>query len=180
MTEVNEVNFSKGGKMAEGEGAKGRSGLIRMIVIGGVVILALAIVVGVLYWFFFMHSANQKASRAGGNEGAQTGETLQESIKNPLYVDLGSFTVNLAEGRRYARVSMKLLTTDKEAADTLTKRVAELQDIVVTVLRQKTVETLNDPNTQLDQDILKRIEKQVLPRAPNEYRKLLITEFLIQ
>lgn len=187
MTEVNEVNFSKGGKMAEGEGGRGLGRLIRMIVIA---VVALVVLGGAGFgaWWFFAHKSADEAARpmAGGKEGAR-GDSSAELLEHPVYLDLGSFTVNLAEGRRFVKASMQLLLSDEKAGEYLKARVVEVKDIVVGQLQQQTAESLKDAQGRelLKQSILTKVGT-LLPNPPKEWkdplpvRKLLITEFIIQ
>lgn len=190
MTEVNEVNFSKGGKMAEGEGGRGLGRLIRIIVIA---VIALVVLGGAGFgaWWFLSHRSADEGARpmAGGKEGPR-GASSAELKENPQYVDLGSFTVNLAEGRRFVKASMQVMTADlkgqkkasDKAAEYLKPRIAELKDIAVTVLQQQTSDTLKsaEGREQLKADI----EKRILVLLPDEDRpavlKVLVTEFIIQ
>ena len=190
MTEVNEVNFSKGGKMAEGEGGKGGrglGGLIKKIATGLVAIVVLAVLAGGAYWFFVMRKADEKTAKPGGREGRQTVDTGGELIEHPQYLDLGSFTVNLAEGRRYLKTSMQLLLNEEKANEFLKARVVEIKDLVVGELQQQTADSLKDPRERelLKQRILTKLQT-LLPVPPKEWKdpmpikKLLITEFLVQ
>src|SRR5271156_2573085 len=124
MTEVNEVNFSKGGKMAEGEGGKGLGRLIKMIVIGLVAILVLG-GAGFAGWFFFLKKSPEDKAAPGmaAKEGMRTGDSSGELLEHPQYLDLGSFTVNLAQGRRFLKTSVQLLLNDEKATDYLKVRI---------------------------------------------------------
>jgi flagellar FliL protein len=187
MTEVNEVNFSKGGKMAEGEGGKGLGRLIRMIVIA-LVVIALLGGGGFAAWWFLLHKSpeDRVRSTAGGKEMPR-GDSSGEIIEHPLYVDLGSFTVNLSEGRRFLKTSIQLMVSDEKAAEYLKNRSVEVKDLVVSELQQQTADTLRDPRErdQLKQRILVKIQT-LLPVPPKDWKdpmpvkKLLITEFLVQ
>jgi flagellar FliL protein len=188
MTEVNEVNFSKGGKMAEGEGGKGLGRFIRPIVIGVVAIVLLG-GGGFAAWWFLLHKApEEKAHTAGGaREGARGGESAGELIEHPQYLDLGSFTVNLAEGRRFLKTSAQVLLNDEKAKDYLGTRLVEAKDLVVSELQMETSDSLKDPRERelMKQRILTKLQT-LLPIPPKDWKdpmpikKLLITEFLIQ
>jgi flagellar FliL protein len=187
MTEVNEVNFSKGGKMAEGEGGKKRGGLIRLIVTGLVAVLVLAVIGAGAYWFFVMRKTDEKAAKPGAGEGRQAVDTGPELIEHPQYLDLGSFTVNLAEGRRFLKTTMQLLVSDEKATEFLKTRIVEVKDLIVGELQQQTADSLKDPRERelLKQRILTKLQT-LLPVPPKEWKdpmpikKLLITEFLVQ
>ena len=184
MTEVNEVNFSKGGKMAEGEGGKGLGRLIRMAVMG-LVVLALIGGGGFAAWYFLLHKSADRPAEGGGRAAAVM--KSEEHLEHPAYLDLGTFVVNLADGRRYLKTSMQLLMSEEGAKAYLGARQAEVKDLVLGELRTLTAESLRDSRTieDLKQRILLRIET-VLPaqskewKDPRPVKKLLITEFYIQ
>jgi flagellar basal body-associated protein FliL len=187
MTEVNEVNFSKGGKMAEGEGGKGLGRLIRMIVIA-VVVLVVLVGAGFGAWWFFTHrSTDEKGQPGARGKEAPHGDSSSEILEHPVYVDLGTFTVNLAEGRRFVKTSMQILVSDEKAAEFLKARVVEVKDIVVGQLQQQSADSLKDNQGRelMKQAILTKIGT-LLPSPPKEWkdptpvRRLLITEFIIQ
>jgi len=187
MTEVNEVNFSKGGKMAEGEGGKGIAKLIRMIVIALVIVVLLG-GGGYAAWWFLLHKSPEDKARAtaGGKEMAR-GDSGAELIERPFYLDLGSFTVNLSEGRRYLKTSIQLMLSDEKATEFLKNRIVEVKDLVVGELQQQTADTLKDPRERelLKQRLLTKIQT-LLPVPPKDWKdplpvkKILITEFLVQ
>ncbi len=184
MTEVNEVNFSKGGKMAEGEGGKGLGRLIKMAVTG-LVVLALIGGGGFAAWYFLLHKSPEKAAEGGGR--ATAAMKSEEHLEHPQYLDLGTFVVNLADGRRYLKTSMQLLLSEDGAKVYLGSRNAEVKDLVLGELRTLTAESLRDSRTIEDvkQRILLRIETLLPAQAkewkdPRPIKKLLITEFYIQ
>jgi flagellar FliL protein len=193
MSEVNEVNFSKGGKMAEGGGGGGGGvvrklgGLIRKIVTGLIAILVIGALAAGAYWYFMMRKSDEKVARPGGREGRQAADSGAELIEHPQYLDLGSFTVNLAEGRRFLKTTIQLLVSDEKANEYLKTRIVEVKDLVVGELQQQTADSLKDPRERelLKQRILTKVQT-LLPVPPKEWKdpmpvkKLLITEFLVQ
>ena len=154
---------------------------------GLIAILVIAAVGGGAYWYFFMRKADERVARTGGREGRQAVDTGPELIEHPQYLDLGSFTVNLAEGRRYLKTTMELLVSDEKANEYLKTRIVEIKDLVVGELQQQTADSLKDPRERelLKQRILTKLQT-LLPVPPKEWKdpmpikKLLITEFLIQ
>jgi flagellar FliL protein len=187
MTEVNEVNFSKGGKMAEGEGGKGLGRLIKMAVMA-LVVLALVGGGGFAAWYFLMSKSGDKAAAGhGAPAAAAAARSAGEYLEHPQYLDLGSFVVNLADGRRYLKATMQLLLSEEGAKAYLSARTPDVKDLVLGELRSMTAESLRDPRTieDLKQRILLRIESVLPPTAkewkdPRPIKKLLITEFYIQ
>ena len=119
--------------MAEGEGGKGGrglGGLIKRIVMGLIAILVIAAVGGGAYWYFFMRKADERVARTGGREGRQAVDTGPELIEHTQCLDLGSFTVNLAEGRRYLKTSIELLVSAEKAKEYLSTLRAIFDDLI--------------------------------------------------
>lgn len=180
MTEVNEVAISRGGKMAEGGGG-GMGRLIKIILI--VVILLVLIAGGVVAAFWFMDTGGEPAATAGAAaDGVQT-----SYIENPQYLDLGTFVVNLADGRRYLKTSLQLLLDEEQAKEFLSVREAEVKDLVVAELQTLNAEQLRDPKERelLKQRLIRKISS-LLPVKGREWddpapiKKVLITEFYLQ
>ena len=180
MTEVNEVNFSKGGKMAQEGGGKGR--LIKIIIIAVVVLVLL---VGGIVLAMFLFDTGEEAA-APNKEMAQA-RTETGIIETPFYLDMGSFVVNLSDGRRYLKTSIQLLINDEKANEFLRVRQAEIKDLVVAELQTLNSEQLRDPQERelLKQRLLRKIET-LLPTEDREWddpmpvKKVLITEFYLQ
>ncbi|HUJ74983.1 MAG TPA: flagellar basal body-associated FliL family protein [bacterium] len=188
MTEVNEVNFSKGGRMAEGEGGgRGAGRLIRLAIIA---VVALVLVGGGAfagYWFLLRKPAVKATAGASAPAVGAAAVESSDLIENPQYLDVGSFTVNLAEGRRYLRISLTLLLNNPAAKAYLGTRQDDVKDLVLAELQTMTAEQLMDPRQRelLKQRILTKLQT-LLPEPPKDWKdpmpikKLLITEFLIQ
>jgi flagellar FliL protein len=186
MTEVNEVNFSRGGKMAEGEGGKRLGRLIKMAVMA-IAVLALVGGGGFAAWYFLLHKSNDAATAPRAPSAAAAVKGAQDHLEHPVYLDLGSFIVNLADGRRYLKTTMQLLLSEEGAKVYLSTRLPDVKDLVLGELRTLTAEALRDPRTieDLKQRILLRIETVLPPQSkewkdPRPVKKLLITEFYIQ
>ena len=184
MTEVNEVNFSKGGKMAEGEGGGGLGKIIKLVIIA---LIGLVLIGGGIWAaLFFLKSDSPE-------EGAATGQAPAEArsgpsfIENPQYLDLGSFVVNLSDGRKYIKTSLQLLLNDEKAKEFLNIRQAEVKDLVVAELQTLNSQQMKDPKerTLFRQRLLRKVES-LLPTEDREWedpkpiKKVLITEIYLQ
>jgi len=179
MAEVNEVNIRRGGTMAEGEGG----GLGRLIKIIFILVLLALLAAGGFAAYLFLSTGKDKA--AGG-----VAATRDEggSIKNPHYLELGDFVVNLSDGRRYLKTNLQLLISDEKAMAYLQVRLAEVKDLVISELQTWDSEQLRDPRNRelLKNRVLTKIES-LLPSAkeggwedPKPIKKVLITEFYLQ
>ena len=82
-------------------------------------------------------------------------------IENPQYLDLGSFVVNLADGRRYLKTTLQLLLSEPLALTFLQTHMAEVKDLVVSELQSLSAEQLRDPKERelLKQRLLRKIER---------------------
>lgn len=187
MTEVNEVNLSQRGNMAEGEG-RGKSKAGKLIMIALVVILLLG--GGTVAAFMFLSSGDggdadavAEAARAVSGSGVCPDDNLD-------YLSLGTFVVNLSDGRRYLKTNIELMMCDENVGALtkyLEKRGAEMKDLVVSELQTLSTVQLKDQRERqlLRQRLLRRIES-LLPNKdrewedPNPIKKVLITEFYLQ
>ena len=184
MAEVNEINYQSGGKMAEGGGG-GMGRLIKIVIIGLVALVLL--VIGIIVALKFMSSGDETAKDAKEAQAMAKPRDAGGIIKTPFYIDLGSFVVNLADGRRYLKTSIQLVLNEEKAREFMSVRMAEIKDLVVAELQVLTSDQLRDPNERelLKQRLLKRVET-LLPTKEREWedpmplKKILITEFYLQ
>lgn len=178
MTEVNEVNIARGGKMADGGG---RGGLIKIII--GIIVLA---VIGGGAFLLFPYVMGL----VGGGGSSRPGETRglsRKTIAEPHFMDLGNFIVNLTEGRRYLKIKIQLMLNDSETKVYLEARQDEVKDVVLAKLKSLSAESLRSDSglTVLKNDL----RDQIYTLFPNgdergkskfPIRKVLITEFYLQ
>ena len=183
MTEVNEVNFSRGGQMAEGEGG-GIRRLLKIIVIAVVLLLLIGGGVFAAYWFLFADGGSMSAGGGGTSAAVREGS---EPLQNPQYVELGSFVVNLADGRRYLKTTIQLLLSEEAAKGYLEQRMPQVKDLVVAELQTLNSEQLRDPRERelLKQRLLRKVESLLPSRDyawedPHPVKQVLITEFYLQ
>ncbi|MBI3991832.1 MAG: flagellar basal body-associated FliL family protein [Candidatus Lambdaproteobacteria bacterium] len=183
MTEVNEVNFSGGRKMAEGEGGGGIGRLIKILII----VVVLLAVVGGAAWAVY-HFLGIGGDTAEGLPAPST--TVREGpapIANPQYLPLETFIVNLSDGRRYLKTTLALLLNEELAKTYLEARMPEVKDLVIAELQTLSTEQLRDPKERelLKQRLLSKIESLLPDKKrewddPNPIKKVLITEFYLQ
>ena len=182
MAEVNEVNIRRGGTMAEGGGGGGGLGRLIKIILA---LVLLGLLAGGLYaaYLFLIPSK--------GKTGTDATAALRQdggSIKNPHYLALGDYIVNLADGRRYLKTNLQLLISEEKASAFLQVRLAEVKDLIIAELQTLSSEQLRDPRNQelLKNRLLTKIES-LLPSGkerewddPKPIKKVLITEFYLQ
>jgi len=165
--------------MADGGGG---GGLVKIIIIA-VVVLAL-ITAGVVGFFWFMRSKDEVA---GGPAPAELRDVAM-TMENPQYLELGTFIVNLSDGRRYLKTNLSLLISEEKAKEFLTKRIPQIKDMVVAELQTVSSDQLREGlhRTKLRRALLSQV-KTLLPEADemewtdkDPIKKVLITEFYLQ
>lgn len=183
MTEVNEVKISGGGGMAEEGGGGGMGKIIKIVII---VVVALMVIGGGVIGVLMLFGGNGDEEVAGDASQA-TGGGGTATIENPVYLSMGTFIVNLADGRRYLKTNLELMLSEEKAKVYLETRLAEVKDIIVSELQALNTEQLRDPRerSNLKQRLLSSIES-LLPNKdldwddPVPIKKVLITEFYLQ
>ncbi len=169
--------------MAEGEGG-GKGKLIKTIIIA--LVLLLLIGGGATAAFFLLDLGGgdeEEMVTLPGKADAGPGTR----VENPVYLPLGNYIVNLADGRRYLKTNLELMLNEVEAKTYLENRLSEVKDLVVAELQTLSTEQLRDSaeRAQLKQRLLGKIES-LLPIKdrpwddPRPIKKVLITEFYLQ
>ena len=183
MTEINKVNISTGGGMAEGEGG----GKLKLIIIVLVLLLLLG-GGGAVAWMFLGGGEEGGASAtAGSGDVAPAAQRNSALIENPVFLPIGTFIVNLSDGRRYLKTNLELMLSEEPAKLYLEGRIAEVKDLIISELQTLNTEQLRDPSEreQLKQRLLGKVES-LLPTKDTEWedprpiKKVLITEFYLQ
>lgn len=164
---------------AEGGGGGGGNKMI-IIIIAVVILLILG---GAAAWFFLM-SGNKEEDKE--EVKIEQSEGVTEPILEPKFLNLGTFTSNLKDGRRFLRVSIQLLITEQPVVDYLTKRQVEVKDIVLSRLQElsSTDAKSGERRNQLKDDLINRIER-LFPKERDwednhPIRKVLFEEFVVQ
>lgn len=171
--------------MAEGEGG-GLGGIIKWVIIALVVLLLIG--GGVAAFLFFFNSSGEEEGAVAEAPGVSRSSSGAENIlETPFYLELGSFVVNLSDGRRYLKTTLQLLLSEELAFNFMQTRIAEVKDLVVSELQSLSSEQLRDPKerTLLKQRLLRKLES-LLPTRDREWddpkplKKVLVTEFYLQ
>lgn len=202
MTEVNEVNIERGGAMAEGGGG-GKGNLIKILL----TVIVLGIVAGGGYyaWTLFFpgdKDPEEAAMRTGGAAGfgalpggvPRLGSAgIQDNptgyVKEPQYLELGNFIVNLSDGRRYLKVNIQIVLGNPDAKEYLEIRIADVKHVVLAKLQSLTSVQMKNPadRASLLIDLMNRIhtlfpaDLDDMPGDDNKpIKKVLFTEFYLQ
>lgn len=189
MTEVNEVNLSSGGGMGEDAGSGGDVGgggggkLIKIIII---VVVALVVIAGGIVGVMFFLGGDEDQSEVASQKGSTTIKE-ENPLEDPVFMSIGTYIVNLADGRRYLKTNLELMLSEEQAKAYLEKRIALVKDIVLAELQALSSEQLRDPleRKQLKLRLLGGIES-LLPNGEIDWddrrpiKEVLITEFYLQ
>ncbi len=112
---------------------------IVLIILGGILVMGIS--GGAAYW-----AATAVIAKAGGGAGAKAADTKKEEKKEAgVFLTLPEITTNLADpsGRRLIRVKIDLELSDEKAKAELEKKQAPMKEVILSVLRSKTVAEIN-------------------------------------
>ena len=156
----------------EDEGERG-GGLLKKIIF---VILFLILLAGLASYFLLQHEEEKP-------------EILREGpppIERPVYMDLGTFVVNLKDDKYYLKTSIQLVFSEPRPKVWLEPYAPIVKDIVITQLQTLTAKQLKDPQVRhlLRQDLrfkLNSLFPNVAPwQDPEPIKKVLVSEFYRQ
>jgi flagellar protein FliL len=157
-------------KDADGEEAPKKSKKLLFIIIG---VLVLLIGAGAGYYFLVMKAAPESSEKA----------KKVEEPKDPIYVVLDPFTVNLRDGGQYLQMGLTLQMSDEKDGNRLKKYLPSVRSRVLLLLSSKSAEDLsNEEGKQaLRQEVLDILEKPYAEGAePPKIAEVLFTAFVIQ
>ncbi|MGK5091483.1 flagellar basal body-associated FliL family protein [Deltaproteobacteria bacterium TL4] len=107
-------------------------------------------------------------------------------IESPVYLALGTFIVNLADGKYYLKTTIQLVFAEVAPKLWLEPRVPLVMDIIITQLQILTSKELRNPRTRLllRRDLVNKINS-LFPNLPGwedktPVKKILISEFYRQ
>lgn len=173
--------------MADEGGGGGLGRLIKIIIIA---VVLLALIGGGAWVALKFLGSGDEGEMAAATAGAGSGTVVPpggERIEHPVFLSLGTFIVNLADGRRYLKTNLELMMSEELAKTYLEQRLAEVKDFVVSELQTLSTEQLRDPQerVELKERLKKKIEtlipvKNVSWDDPRPLKKVLITEFYLQ
>jgi len=171
--------------MADGEGGKKK--LIKLIVMA---LVGLALVGGgIVAVMMFMGGSEEELQQvpAKGESALTEGICENDSL---AYLPLGTFVVNLADGRRYLKTNVELTLCDEKVEkvnEFLVKHMPEVKDLIVSELQTLNSEQLRDVKERemMKQRLLRKIESLLPSRDfdwedPKPIKRVLITEFYLQ
>jgi len=115
---------------------------VRLSVLNVILIVTLVFGAAVTsaYLIYRALSADEKA------ESASRPALLSVQPIGPT-VDLGTFTVNLAEGNRYLRSEIVIEVTERQSAQEIEARMPQVRDSVIAIIRKYSAEELSNPDS---------------------------------
>lgn len=157
-------------KAVEGEEAPKKSKKMLFIIIG---VLVLLIGGGAGYYFLGMKKDDPQIAV----------EKKVVEAKDPIYVVLDPFTVNLSGGGQYLQMKITLQLEDEKDGVRLKKFLPSIQSRILFLLSSKTAEeiTTEEGKTTLKDQLKEVIEKPFVEGAtPPKLTDVLFTSFVIQ
>lgn len=127
-------------------------------------------------WYFMSHKANH---------GAKVEAKKEEAPKEPIFVKLETFTVNLNpdDGEKYLQVDITLNASDKPEADLLTVHMPQVRNRVLMLLTSKTATEISsmEGKQALSDELTKEINKPYAKgEKPLNLGGVFFTSFVIQ
>ena len=107
-------------------------------------------------------------------------------LEDPTYMSLGTFVVNMPDGKYYLKTTMSLAFTDSGPMDWMTARTPLVKDMIIRHLQSVSVEQLEDLRYRqiLKNDLMIRLNS-LFPNEPpwedlDPVKRILFTEFYKQ
>jgi len=155
----------------EGEGSGG-GGKLKLILI-----VLLLVIAGIAAFFFLTQEEEDKP------------EIIREGpppLEKPEYLDLGTFIINLKDGKYYLKTSIQLAFADVMAKTWLEARLPIVKDLIITQLQSLTSRQIRVPRVRmlLKRDLLIKLNS-LFPNLPmwedrDPIKKILFVEFYRQ
>lgn len=158
-----EINNDASEQPQKEQGKKG--GKKKLIIIAAVALIVL-IGGGVFAYtmFFSGKDAQQKAEKS--------------KVKTAMMA-LEPFILNLAEHGRFLKLTIQLELSDAATQPTVTERIPQLRDAIITLVSSKSAESLSSPEGKflLKDEILLRANQAI---GKDVFKNLYFTEFVMQ
>jgi flagellar FliL protein len=158
-------------KAADGEEAPKKSKKMLFIIVG---VLVLLIGGGAGYYFLGMKKEHA--------EGAEPAQKVEEA-KEPIYVALEPFTLNLRSGGQYLQIGITLQMKDEKEAARLKTYTPSARSRLLLLLSNKTSDEISDEEgkNELKKEILEKLTEPFSEKAaPISILQVLFTSFVIQ
>lgn len=167
-----------------GGGGGGRGGrLVKIIIIA---VIALVLIGGTAIGLMLFLGGDEDQAAGGPKKGSPQAKE-DRPLEDPVFMTVGTFVVNLSDGRRYLKTNLELMLSEESAKSYLEKRIALVRDIVLAELQSLSSEQLRDPQER--RELKRRLLAGIETLLPNEdadwdderpIKEVLITEFYLQ
>ncbi len=112
----------------------------------------------------------------------KSGETQQKAEKSKVktaMMPLEPFILNLAEHGRFLKLTIQLELNDAATQPTVTEKIPQLRDAIITLVSSKSAESLSSPEGKflLKDEILLRANQAI---GKDVFKNLYFTEFVMQ
>ena len=106
-------------------------------------------------------------------------EISENDTEETILFSLDPFIVNLAEPKRFLKITLEFELKDKSYEEFLEKETARLRDVIITLLSGKSFDSLSGPEGKL------QLKDEILLRANNTlgnnfFKNIYFTEFVMQ
>ena len=124
-----------------------------------------------------------------GDETEAPQKVLREGpppLDDPTYMSLGTFVVNMPDGKYYLKTTMSLAFTDSGPMEWMNARIPLVKDMIIRHLQSISVEQLEDLRYRqiLKNDLMIRLNSLFLNEPPwddlDPVKRILFTEFYKQ
>lgn len=162
-----EINDDASEQPQKEQGKKG--GKKKLIIIAAVALIVL-IGGGVFAYTMFF---------SGKNQSGDAQQKAEKSKVKTAMMPLEPFILNLAEHGRFLKLTIQLELSDAATQPTVTERIPQLRDAIITLVSSKSAESLSSPEGKflLKDEILLRANQAI---GKDVFKNLYFTEFVMQ
>lgn len=164
---ADEINEEASEQPQKKEAKKG--GKKKLIIIAAV---ALIVLIGGGFFGYTMFFS-------GKNKSGDSQQKAEKSKTKTAMMPLEPFILNLAEHGRFLKLTMQLELNDAATQPTVTERIPQLRDAIITLVSSKSAESLSSPEGKflLKDEILLRANQAI---GKDVFKNLYFTEFVMQ
>lgn len=134
----------------------------KAILLGVIVITQAIVAIGLTHYFILPKLTVHNAGVPNGS----IAEIVAEAPQRGIMVGLGDIIVSLADDSRrprYLRININLEVQDKIASEAVKSRQAQMRDVVIMTLSEKSVEDLSRPGGKMNlrAEIFSRLDESI-------------------
>lgn len=139
-----------------------------------IIVLAAILVLGGAGGFVGYRMLSHKGEKAGEEGGKK-----KEGQEKTALIAVDPFVVNLTEHGRYLKVTLQLELSDAAQLASVTEKMPNIRDAIITLLSSKSAEAVSGPEgkLQLKDELLLRTNQAM---GKDLFKNLFFTEFVMQ